>query len=95
MQACRWEIGTLWTKIKELEFWGHTWSKEDMFYEMTIAVMDSIIQQGNLRKNAMCLLRYYEPNSDAEKVGRQLRDRMQKRRQQAALVAKLAKQKAK
>ena len=95
MQACRWEIGTLWTKIKELEFWGHTWSKEDMFYEMTIAVMDSIIQQGNLRKNAMCLLRYYEPHNDAEKVGRQLRDRMQKRRQQAALDAKLAKQKAK
>jgi hypothetical protein len=95
MQACRWEIGTLWTKIKELEFWGHTWSKEDMFYEMTIAVMDSIIQQGNLRKNAMCLLRYYEPHNDAEKVGRQLRDRMQKRRKQAALDAKLAKQKAK
>lgn len=92
MQACRWEIGTLWTKIKELEFWGHAWSKEDMFYEMTIAVMDSIIQQGNLRKNAMCLLRYYEPHSDAEKVGRQLRDRMQNRRWKAALAARLAEQ---
>lgn len=95
MQACRWEIGTLWTKIKELEFWGHTWSKEDMFYEMTIAVMDSIIQQGNLRKNAMCLLRYYEPHSDAEKVGRQLRDRMQNRRWRAALAARLAEQETK
>ena len=52
MQACRWEIGTLWTKIKELEFWGHTWSKEDMFYEMTIAVMDSIIKQGNVTRYA-------------------------------------------
>lgn len=95
MQACRWEIGTLWTKIKELEFWGHAWSKEDMFYEMTIAVMDSIIQQGNLRKNAMCLLRYYEPHNDAEKVGRQLRDRMQNRRWKAALAARLAEQETK
>ena len=59
---------------------------------MTIAVMDSIIQQGNLRKNAMCLLRYYEPHSDAEKVGRQLRDRMQNRRWKAALAARLAEQ---
>ena len=91
MQACRWEIGTLWTKIKELEFWGHTYSKEDMFYEMTIAEMDSIIKQGNLRKNAMCLLRYYEPNRDAEKVGRQLRDRAQMRRWKAEQAAKQAK----
>ncbi|MBQ9167111.1 MAG: hypothetical protein IJX67_01715 [Oscillospiraceae bacterium] len=95
MHACRWEIGTLWTKIKELEFWGHTWANEDMFYEMTIAEMDSIIKQGSLRKNAMCLLRYYEPNRDAEKVGRQLRDRMQKRRWQAARAAKLAEQETK
>ena len=90
MQACRWEIGTLWTKIKELEFWGHTYSKEDMFYEMTIAEMDSIIKQGNLRKNAMYLLRYYEPNRDAEKVGRQLRDRGQARRWKAQQAVKLA-----
>ena len=95
MQACRWEIGTLWTKIKELEFWGHTWAKEDMFYEMTIAEMDSIIKQGNLRKNAMCLLRYYEPNRDAEKVGRQLRDRMQKRRWQAMRAANQTEQESK
>lgn len=95
MQACRWEIGTLWTKIKELEFWGHTYSKEDMFYEMTIAEMDSIIKQGNLRKNAMCLLRYYEPNRDAEKVGRQLRDRGQVRRWKAQQAVKLAEQESK
>ena len=95
MQACRWEIGTLWTKIKELEFWGHTYSKEDMFYEMTIAEMDSIIKQGNLRKNAMCLLKYYEPNRDAEKVGRQLRDRMQRRRWQAIRAANQAEQESK
>ena len=85
----------MWTKIKELEFWGHTLSKEDMFYKMTVAVMDSIIQQGNLRENAMCLLRYYEPNRDAEKVGRQLRDRMQKRRWQAARAAQQAEQETK
>lgn len=95
MQACRWEIGTLWTKIKELEFWGHTWANEDMFYEMTIAEMDSIIKQGNLRKNAMCLLRHYEPNRDAEKVGRQLRDRMQRRRWKAEKTTKLAEQESK
>ena len=95
MQACRWEIGTLWTKIKELEFWGHTYSTEDMFYEMSISEMDSIIKQGNLRKNAMCLLRYYEPNRDAEKVGRQLRDRMQKRRWQAMRAANQAEQESK
>ena len=95
MQACRWEIGTLWTKIKELEFWGHTYSKEDIFYEMTIAEMDSIIKQGNLRKNAMCLLRYYEPNRDAEKVGRKLRDRMQKRLWQARRAANQAEQESK
>ena len=95
MQACRWEIGSLWTKIKELEFWGHTWAKEDMFYEMTIAVMDSIIKQGNLRENAMCFLRYYEPNRDAEKVGRQLRDRGQARRWKALKAAELAEQEAK
>ena len=95
MQACRWEIGTLWTKIKELEFWGHTYSKEDMFYEMTIAEMDSIIKQGNLRKNAMCLLKYYEPNRDAEKVGRQLRARMQRRRWQAIRAANQAEQESK
>ena len=95
MQACRWEIGTLWTKIKELEFWGHTYSKEDMFYEMTIAEMDSIIKQGNLRKNAMYLLRYYEPNRDAEKVGRQLRDRGQARRWKAQQAVKLAEQETK
>jgi hypothetical protein len=91
MQACSWEIGTLWTKIKELEFWGYTWAKEDMFYNMTIAEMDSIIKQGNLRKKAMCLLRYYEPNRDAEKVGKQLRDRAQMRRWKAERAAKQAK----
>ena len=62
---------------------------------MTIAEMDSIIKQGNLRKNAMCLLRYYEPNRDAEKVGRQLRDRMQKRRWQAMRAANQAEQETK
>lgn len=91
MRACRWEIGTLWTKIKELEFWGHTWAKEDMFYNMTIAEMDSIIKQGDLRKKATSLLRYYEPNRDAEKVGRQLRDRAQTRRWKAEQAAKQAK----
>lgn len=95
MRACRWELSRLWVEIKELDYVRHTRWTDDIFYNLTISEMDSIIKQAKLREKAMYMLRYYEPNKEADKVGIQLRNRAQDRRWKTQEAAKPAEQKTK
>ena len=85
MYACRAEAGSVWTQIKELEFFGRARDVETCFYHLNTVEMDSIIKKGNFRKNAMAWLTWYEPNNDADKVAIKLRNASIRRRRKAKL----------